>query len=534
MKFDPLQQFVTDQDKEVFLEYRQEYENWRQRTSEVVREMHAAKFAGDDNRYKELLGRTNTLAEEFNEGAGAKFEACFNGIEQRYFDSFAGDKAAILVEIQDAVNAIERKDFLEYLNKLKEAGEPILEKKPGPDSPFTKEEYNNWKKITTRNWTNCVYYLRTQTRLQFRALKFYKFDTAEAVAILEAKASTFYEKPDKVPTEAEAAAEAADINERYRHYLKVQQHAIGNGVAKASLSKDSENIVIGQIYDERDDEWLDCITSEKNNLDISLTRFKDIAGLQQSTQQLMDIISARFIDSSKKSPYVTFTVDEYMKLRNLKDRKSAIEQLDKDCTTLMNIMISSKGNKKGDPGFDKFHIFDRAKVENGIVLVAYGTTFFSYASQYGYMPYPQQLLTLNSRKSKHAYYLLRKITEHKNMNFGKPNENRISVKALLEACPEMPTYEQVMKTGKHVSQRIIEPFEHAMNLCKETFEWEYCKHNGEPLTDKEAELPDYKTFISLMVEIKWKDYPEQTRRAKRIAAPEGKAKKPGRKKGTSD
>ena len=57
------------------------------------------------------------------------------------------------------------------------------------------------------------------------------------------------------------------------------------------------------------------------------------------------------------------------------------------------------------------------------------------------------------------------------MNIGKNNEDIISVKALLSDAPYIPSYEKVMKTGRQLNQRIIEPFERDMDALSETLCW---------------------------------------------------------------
>ena len=126
-------------------------------------------------------------------------------------------------------------------------------------------------------------------------------------------------------------------------------------------------------------------------------------------------------------------------------------------------------------------------------------------------PYERTCLNPNS------YNFLRKISEHKNMNAGKKNENIISVETLLSCANALPSYDEVMASDRHISSRIIEPFLRDMNALVPTLQWEFCKKNtGEMLSDDEVEL-DYYTFKNLNVRITWNNYPDQTKKLERKA-----------------
>ena len=121
------------------------------------------------------------------------------------------------------------------------------------------------------------------------------------------------------------------------------------------------------------------------------------------------------------------------------------------------------------------------------------------------------------------------------MNAGKKNEDIIAVKTLLAVAPNLPSYEEVMNTDRAISRRIIEPFERDMDALEDTLTWTYCHSNNTPLTDEELSSMSYDTFISLLIKIDWKQYPDQTARLKRKAerieqAEQGKKRKTSKKK----
>lgn len=278
-------------------------------------------------------------------------------------------------------------------------------------------------------------------------------------------------------------------------------------------------------------------TITQGNLSITIPDFTKLKGFRTSTYQLLDALTVALTETGAKSPAVALSLEEYMKKRGLKDKKEARKQVTDDLETLFNAKISFKEKrKKGqEQDFHDIRIIDSKGIRKGIITVTFGTAFYNILLGYPIMPYPAQLWELNSKRNPNSFYLLRKIAEHKNMNVGKKNEDIIAVKTLLAAAPYLPSYEEVMNTDRAISRRIIEPFERDMDALEDTLTWTYCHSNNTPLTDEELSSMSYDTFISLLIKIDWKQYPDQTarleRKAKRIEqAKQGKKRKTSKKK----
>lgn len=278
-------------------------------------------------------------------------------------------------------------------------------------------------------------------------------------------------------------------------------------------------------------------TITQGNLSITIPDFTKLKGFRTSTYQLLDALTVALTETGAKSPAVALSLEEYMKKRGLKDKKEARKQVTDDLETLFNATISFKEKrKKGqEQDFHDIRIIDSKGIRKGIINVTFGTAFYNILLGYPIMPYPAQLWELNSKRNPNSFYLLRKIAEHKNMNVGKKNEDIIAVKTLLAAAPYLPSYEEVMNTDRAISRRIIEPFERDMDALEDTLTWTYCHSNNTPLTDEELSSMSYDTFISLLIKIDWKQYPDQTarleRKAKRIEqAEQGKKRKTSKKK----
>jgi len=278
-------------------------------------------------------------------------------------------------------------------------------------------------------------------------------------------------------------------------------------------------------------------TITQGNLSITIPDFTKLKGFRTSTYQLLDALTVALTETGAKSPAVALSLEEYMKKRGLKDKKEARKQVTDDLETLFNATISFKEKrKKGqEQDFHDIRIIDSKGIRKGIITVTFGTVFYNILLGYPIMPYPAQLWELNSKRNPNSFYLLRKIAEHKNMNVGKKNEDIIAVKTLLAVAPYLPSYEEVMNTDRAISRRIIEPFERDMDALEDTLTWTYCHSNNTPLTDEELSSMSYDTFISLLIKIDWKQYPDQTARLERKAerieqAEQGKKRKTYKKK----
>lgn len=272
-------------------------------------------------------------------------------------------------------------------------------------------------------------------------------------------------------------------------------------------------------------------TIKQGDMVVTIPNWDKLTGLKTSTHQLLDACTTALTNTGWKRPQVAIRLSDYMQLRGLKDEKEARKQVNADLETLFNTRISFKEKRrsgKSAQNYADMRICDYKGIKNGVIYFSFGSTFFELMKSYTVMPLQPQLFKLNSKRNPNSYYLLRRLMEHKNMNVGKENEDIISVKTLLEACKDgIPSYEEVMAGNKHVTERIIVPFERDMDALEDTLTWEYCHTKGAPLSDAELGQMDYTTFSELLILTHWKDYPDQTARLERKQAKieEAKAKK---------
>lgn len=246
------------------------------------------------------------------------------------------------------------------------------------------------------------------------------------------------------------------------------------------------------------------------NINVFIDKYTDITrSLSPTTYRLLDALTVQFTNTGSSSTLIQLPLAEYMDRCGLRDVKSARAQVKAELDNLYRLSIewSDKENGK-NKDYAKTRICDSIGIKKGIILFNLTPAFYAYLSSTHIMPYPKQLYRINAQYNPHSFYFLRRISEHKNMNSGKTNEDIIAVKTLLDAAPMLPKYEELAEIGK-IRERIIEPFERDMDNLADTLAWEYIHRNGQALSEEELSNFDYKLFATLMIKTTWKEYPER-------------------------
>ena len=286
---------------------------------------------------------------------------------------------------------------------------------------------------------------------------------------------------------------------------------------------------------------LDNAEITSNGIQILIKEFSKIK-LNVPTLKVLDTCILKLTNSFPHGKNVTdedllkhkdikVTADEYMMMTGIKDKKQAYQQLKDAMNTLYNISFewSEKTFIKGKEKDVRYAMrLAEAKKEeltrsfppdeefDGSITLSFSMKMARYFATAYIMPYPYDLLTINSHKNPHSYFIGRKLALHHNMNIDKKNFNRISVRALIGAIPDLPKYEDFQKGNEHVTQRIIIPFERDLIALKEVYgilqDWHYCNAGGEAITDEQVEKYDYATWIEWLVEFEFTDYPNQSER----------------------
>lgn len=369
--------------------------------------------------------------------------------------------------------------------------------------------------------------------------------------------------PLKELIQAAKRRQSADKGELYAFIL---QGTGTNAVTHSSKRQIKEDDIRlgGEGVIEKDEVTIILGDARKNRLDVTTHQTLD-ALVMKMTKYLPrgENATEKGINDNRT---VVISVEEFMQMRGLSDLKTARQQLKDSLQTLFNlslkfIEVRGKGKNKQEFDVDSRILSSKAQliehgegendgdnenpikgkdasaqnpIKNGIARVRFEYDVAEYLAKSFLMPYPQGLLGINGKQNPHSYYLGRKMVEHHNMNIADPNSNRISVRSLLQACPDIPSYETIMQGKKQVTDRIIEPFDRDMDALEEKYgvleSWEYCNSKGAPLTEEQLTKLDYGTWERLLVNFELANYPDQTKRIEkktreRKAAKEAKEKR---------
>ena len=334
-----------------------------------------------------------------------------------------------------------------------------------------------------------------------------------------------YKKAEKI--RLEIIEYIIELNES--PYLKILQGKGTNAIAhtsKKNMAIDSEGkgtVKTGEV---------EIFLDSYNRLDLGVPTNKVLDILTTELTKKIPSGSKSTLEQIDKNRGFYYTLKDYQKSCGIKDIKHAREQLNKAIRSLYGVSIKFDEVHKSKNGKDKIihhqmRILDhigideenKNPVRNGKVYIQFTMDVAKYLSKSYIMPYSKKLWGINSQKNPHSYHIGRKFLEHHNMNIGKSNDCILSVKALIDALPDLPRYEEVESTDRHFTSRIIDPFERDLEALKEKYNvierWEYCNSKGEALTKEQLNNYDFNTWKDLFISFELLEYPDQSERLKK-------------------
>ena len=417
-------------------------------------------------------------------------------------------KQAILSDVKEILQAVTKSDFEENI------------------------EYADYE----RNFYSAVRFLILETvSIQISAYYYYRFGNSEIIKLAEQKATEWYEMPQpyisewyEIPPDSPKKGTVKRnsfiehlLNTNNPTFLTTRQTRAMNDYPSRAKEGDNMNFDIFGNANITDGDYL-C----------NIVEYDKLANLRPSVKQALFLLVSIFTFSGAKSLEDNLTLDDYMTIRGLKDKKTARKRFEEDMNLILNSTVSydreiKRKDKDGNlkitksriGGFNLLQDWHWADNKKNQIVFKFTEMFFKILQHSTIMPLPTLYYKINSQNNPASCDFLLKIALHKNYNIGDLNENIISVATLLNSTRSIPTKEMVEDLNRNTVARIIEPFERDMNALQEIFDWHYCHPHsgGKELTDEELENLDFDTFSKLMIKIDWKDYPDQTERLERQA-----------------
>lgn len=239
-----------------------------------------------------------------------------------------------------------------------------------------------------------------------------------------------------------------------------------------------------------------------------------------------------------RSRDIALSLEDYMNWRGLTNKKEARKSIKASIEAFYHTSLEWEqdiyeiplGKKKRQLVRHPFKLrviefMDGKLWQNGYAIFTLGSKFamaLSSRETSQIAPTPVALGLIKPNKNPNSFYFAKKLVNHYNMNIGKTNEHIIKVSTLLSSTPAIPNYEDIKEQGR-IQQLIINPFERDLDNLADLhiLNWHYCNGNNEPLTDEQASIKDYKTFIGLNIYFELeKDQLLDEMREKRLAQKE--------------
>lgn len=284
-----------------------------------------------------------------------------------------------------------------------------------------------------------------------------------------------------------------------------------------------------QISTRKTDPAVDAITGlatiTNGNLTVFIEKYNNLAGgLRISTHKLLDACTIALTSqndyrgSGEPKTTVTIPLEDYMSRCGIPITKPSKDKtrrkVKEDLETLYSTSIEwSEPSGKQTRDFAKMRICDTVAIKNGNIIMNFSPAIAGYLTHAYIMQYPMELFKADERNPS-SYYMGKKLLQHNSIdnNQRKGTANIISVKALLESCPDIPAYNEVMAADRHLEQRIKMPFETALNSLSSFISWEYSNSKGIPLTDEQLDNFTYSVFIDCYIHFEVLNAPDQTQR----------------------
>ena len=198
------------------------------------------------------------------------------------------------------------------------------------------------------------------------------------------------------------------------------------------------------------------------------------------------------------------------------------------------------GKYKGD-FVDNQRLIYKYSISKGKIIIYFDQDAAKMLVNGGVIQYPTCLL-LHDNRNPNAYNIGYKMAFHNSMdnNAAKGTESTLSVKKLLEACPEIPTYEKLQERGqrnwKDKIKKILESNLEEQIKIGLISQWEYRDPaTGKVYKPQDAQQLTWVQYSRLMVDFIMVSPPDQTERRQKRAEAKAKAaikaEKPKRKRG---
>lgn len=550
----------TEEDKRQILDLQQEFD----KKAAALNEAHKTK--ANDETYRKAFDEYNRIARKL-------FDINEN-IRLRYIQELSRDKEKALSNAAEIITTYTKEDYRkdaaevrkwtqEKLDALERTFEQFPEYR---DIPELKSEYNEYQSMlsyTGYNYKSAVARLNGITHNEREALKLGGHGTEELDKLIREHATTFYKpvtRQTKVTLQDIFPPVGKDANYMLQAFAEQSPFfsPLLNGPvtnALSTISTKPKNVKVN-----RSDE----ATATKNGITIMIEDYSSLSvKLRPSALKLFDTATCFLTTGSinhvqGENETVHFSLIDYARecnidvdplpcdspdeaAKEISRAKANLREFKKEVTADLKALSKTRISwtntdmRPGEPpDFVNISIFPKVGIKSGEIIVTFFSDIADYLFARNYiMQYPLSLRGIPNTNP-NCYAIGRKLALHASLdaNVMAGRADRISVKALLQAAPEIQSYDEMVASGnRNWKARIKKPLEDSLNLLVDygvLTGWEYCGTKGTQLTTGEKETTSYPNYENFLVHFTMNNAPDQTERLKKKAE---QAKKASRSKG---
>lgn len=216
---------------------------------------------------------------------------------------------------------------------------------------------------------------------------------------------------------------------------------------------------------------------------------------------------------------VTFPIAEYTEICGKSNTKASIDKMRRSLRKDFEVLrVASLGyavapSTREDLG--RCSIVTAYYFSKGNAVVDFHPNLVQFFANAFLSVYPLSLYQTDER-NENAYSLGRRLAVHASIdnNIRRGTADKIKVSNVLDHCPALPEYEEVMKGNRAVYDRIIKPFEETLNKIPD-LDWKLTNEEKKPYTEEELEnrvYRDFNEFMDSYIVFKFKGEPDHVKR----------------------
>lgn len=223
-----------------------------------------------------------------------------------------------------------------------------------------------------------------------------------------------------------------------------------------------------------------------DNITLVLKLIDSLRYFTEKVKRDLNIAITEWNSTGRYYPDVTLSLERYMQIKGLTNKKEAIQDIKKSLDVLIHSSIFiKKEHTKSNFSNINIPIFSSTSYRRGIIRYQFTDIFLKLLRETTSFIIVHEILFRIPINKSTAYHLAWRLINHSRMNVNKQNEDKIPVVSLLESCPTFPREENVIN---NLTNQIRKPFEKSLDyLCEIGIlnEWTYCYSDNIPISDKE-------------------------------------------------